>query len=66
MGGPNGEFDLLFPLTDKIMYYASVFSLPEVLYILTNPLIACLDGIQYTSESLPFSSRLVKKQESPE
>ncbi|KAK9906435.1 hypothetical protein WJX75_001792 [Coccomyxa subellipsoidea] len=30
MGGPNGEFDLLFPLTDKIMYYASVFSLPEV------------------------------------
>ena len=30
LGGPEGHFDLLFPLTNKIMYYASCFPLPEV------------------------------------
>ena len=40
MGGPEGQFDLLFPLTDKIMYYASVFSLPEVL-----PIYSALDAL---------------------
>ena len=30
IGGPEGQFDLLFPLTDGVVYYASVILLPEV------------------------------------
>ena len=30
LGGPEGSFDLLFPLTRNTQYYASVFLLPEV------------------------------------
>ena len=30
LGGPEGSFDLLFPLTRQTQYYASVFELPEV------------------------------------
>ena len=30
LGGPEGSFDLLFPLTRQTQYYASVFVLPEV------------------------------------
>ena len=30
IGGTDGHFDLLFPLTTSAVYYASVFLMPEV------------------------------------
>jgi hypothetical protein len=29
LGGPEGHFELLFPLNSKTLYYSSCFTLPE-------------------------------------
>lgn len=51
IGGPDGSFDLVFPLTTSVVYYASVILVPEVRS--RSSVIALLHADMYADKHLP-------------